>query len=603
MDIIVLDSNLQRIAVVDQYKSLMWCKRYYDIGALDLQIEANDETVALFKSGNYIMRSDDDTVFRIEALELNTSDEETDYLIVGAYDCKEILNQRIVWSTINHVGTFGNYITKILNQNVINPTIADRKIENFALKDLSAFNYFNISQQTTYDNVAEKIIEVCKSYGIGWKITLENGVFYFDMYEGVDRTQDQSTKNPVIFSSEYENLFSAKYTVNRSDFKNVALIGGEGEGKDRKLATYGTEAGINRFEMFVDASSTSTDTEEELTPEEYSQMLMNRGKDEIAKNSVATSFEGEIDDTSYAYGSDYCLGDIVTLRNKYGISSNVRIVEVIETWDDEGHTVEPVFEEYADHNTILSTPEIVIQDLPEGKKALFKSNDANVVFHYTLNGSNPTIDSPIASEIEFTTPQKVTLKVVSELVGVLSPIRKTDVTVEQVEMPVLTVSDIDGGKSMAWTCSTGDVTFRHTEDGTVPTIETIPDDDKYRFYDLNRVGSVTITVRAWRTGYVPSQEVHQTMQVTQLPPPWIGMHRNWFINSHVLGYAYATVGGAVVHWTMMPQSVTGVTTNTSKTTVYDKSGIPNSIAEIMYMKAYQTMKGYVDSDEVEKHWN
>ena len=92
MDINILNENFERIAICDYYKSLMWCKRYYEVGALDIEIEATAETVELFQRGNYITRDDDDGVYRIEAIEISTDIEEGDYLIVGAYDCKKILS-------------------------------------------------------------------------------------------------------------------------------------------------------------------------------------------------------------------------------------------------------------------------------------------------------------------------------------------------------------------------------------------------------------------------------------------------------------------------------------------------------------------------------
>ena len=112
VNINVLDQSLRRIAVVDDYTSLIWAKRYYDIGALDLQIEATKKNLEIFKKYNYITRDDDDAVFRIEALELDTSVEDTNYLIIGAYDCKKILTQRIVWNQFNFKAAYDLAVQK-----------------------------------------------------------------------------------------------------------------------------------------------------------------------------------------------------------------------------------------------------------------------------------------------------------------------------------------------------------------------------------------------------------------------------------------------------------------------------------------------------------
>lgn len=355
MDINVLNSDFKKIAIVDYYTSLMWCKRFNAVGAIDLQIEATTETLNLFKRGRYITRDDDDGVYRIEAVELDTTSEGDNQLIVGAYDCKQILKQRIIWDTIyKFSGTAENFIRLIIQNNVISPTASNpntpaidpaiRKISNFRLKDAHGFIETDEEfQQTEYENVADKIIEVCEKHGYGWRITLEDGLFYFDLYKGVDHSIDSD--KPVVFSPENENLFSSKYTMDASEYKNACLVGGEGDGKAKILTSYGTASGLDRFETYVDAGSTSTNDEESMSTAEYKRVLANLGKEALADTSVVETFEGSVDTMeSYKYKDDYDLGDIVTIKNEYGIEADARITEIIETWDNEGYTLEPTFE-------------------------------------------------------------------------------------------------------------------------------------------------------------------------------------------------------------------------------------------------------------------
>lgn len=335
MDINILNSNFERIAVVDYYESLMWCKRYYDVGALDIEIEATEETVEVFQRGNYITRNDDTSIYRIEAIELNTDVDEGDYLIVGAYDCKKILAQRIIWSTVIFSGTVEDYIRKLITDNLISPSDTDRAISGFILGDKRGYTE-TIEQQTTYDNLCEKIISICKTYEYGWSVDFVNKNLYINIYKGEEKG--------VRFSPQFENIADTKYKVDYSNYKNVALVGGDGEGKDRKLKTVGTATGLERCEMFVDAKSISSNTEE-YTEETYYNALENEGKEKIAETAVSAEFEGSIDWlNTYAYKEDYNLGDVVTIDNGYGVSIKARIIEIIETWDNEGYALEPKFE-------------------------------------------------------------------------------------------------------------------------------------------------------------------------------------------------------------------------------------------------------------------
>ena len=157
--------------------------------------------------------------------------------------------------------------------------------------------------------------------------------------------------NPkIVFASSRENLFSSKYVFDSSGYKNTALIGGSGEGVERIMASIETAAGLERREMFVDAGS--VDAPEDDRPA-YAHALIAEGKAKLTETANVESFEGEIDATAYKYKEDYDLGDIVTISNKYDISIDARIVEVIETWDETGYTVEPVFEYLAQEDDIF----------------------------------------------------------------------------------------------------------------------------------------------------------------------------------------------------------------------------------------------------------
>lgn len=368
MEINVLNTEFEKIAVVDSYESLIWCKRYNDYGALDLQIEATTETLSIFKRGYYITRDDDDTIFRIEAIELDTNENKNNSLIIGAVDFKKVLNQRIIYSTADFSNvTVESLIRKLITDNFISPTDSNRTIP-IVLTDPKGFQE-TITAQITYENVGEKISELCKTYNYGYRIYCEKKVLYFDLFRGLDRSINQKENLQIVFSPKYDNLISSKYTMNIDNVKNVALVGGEGEGKNRKLKEVGTSSGLNRIEMFVDASSLSTN-DGEIPLATYYETLVEKGKEELTKNSVSTSFEGTVDTELYKYKTDFDLGDIVTLENEYGISVDARIVEIIETWNETGYSIEPRFE----YMEVLEMPDVTNAILTENAVALMSEN-------------------------------------------------------------------------------------------------------------------------------------------------------------------------------------------------------------------------------------
>lgn len=351
MNFNLLNTSFEKVAIIDQYTSLMWCKRYYDVGALDLEIEANANNIELFKKHYYITRDDDDAIFRIEAIEIDTDENGDDKLIIGAVDCKAILSQRITWGQVFvRNTTVENFIKEMIKANITQPADPARRINNF-IANIPALTTERTTRQSTYEDIGEKVIELCKENQLGSRVYMDaNRNFVFTMYRGKDLSLSQDVNPRVVFSPDYENLFTSKYTFDSSEYKNAALIGGEGEGADRKLRDIGDTSGLERREMFVDASKANSDGGDLV---DYYEALIAEGKEAIAETANVASFEGEVDARSYEYKVDYNLGDVVTVVNKYGMMIDARIVEIIETWDNEGYTIEPVFEYVAEEGTLL----------------------------------------------------------------------------------------------------------------------------------------------------------------------------------------------------------------------------------------------------------
>lgn len=77
----------------------------------------------------------------------------------------------------------------------------------------------------------------------------------------------------------------------------------------------------------------------------YSVYLLSCGYDKLSEYGTVVSFEGSVEpDVTFVYKQDYFLGDLVTVENEYGISRKARIVEVVETNDENGYNIEPKFE-------------------------------------------------------------------------------------------------------------------------------------------------------------------------------------------------------------------------------------------------------------------
>ena len=68
--------------------------------------------------------------------------------------------------------------------------------------------------------------------------------------------------------------------------------------------------------------------------------LPDRGKSKLADYTCSDTYSSEVDASEYQTKWD--LGDVVvTIDREYGVNMNERIVEITETFDENGYTVAP----------------------------------------------------------------------------------------------------------------------------------------------------------------------------------------------------------------------------------------------------------------------
>lgn len=337
MVINLLDTNRELLHVIDTFESVLWTRKYQDVGGCVLVLAATDELVDLLKTeAKYISRDDTDMVCEIQKIAINTDNLTGKVtLTITGLDVANILKQRIVWNRTKHTDTAEMYVRRLVLDNFINAT-NERKIDFIKLGTVMSYPE-QITKQVTYDEVLATIISICKTYDLGFKLVLKDTDFYFQVYRGLDCSQSQLANSYVTFSKDFNNLHSFDYEIDFSAYKNVALVGGEGEGVNRKTHAVGTATGINRYEMFVDAKNISS--EDVPTNDMYNDMLAEAGREKLVDQTIKEKFACKIDVEQYEYKIDYDLGYKVTVEADYGITVDAKIVEVIECEDINGYRV------------------------------------------------------------------------------------------------------------------------------------------------------------------------------------------------------------------------------------------------------------------------
>lgn len=345
MDFNVHDANGVLIGIVESPTSAIWTRRYYKPNDFELYFPATAEALAMITDDCHITRDDRPEVMIVEHVEIITNEEEGNYILVSGRGDESLLGRRIVLQQTRLSGRVDAAVYRLVKENAVEPADPDRALP--ILMPTPNVLAASIAAQYTGTNLLEAVEEICKAYGIGFRAVVDNYSVITPIIElmiGTDRSAGQTINSPVIFSPEYENLLSSNYVLDTSNYKNVAIVAGEGEGTARKRATFGSASGMHRRELYVDARDMSTN-EGEISAGDYTAQMLARGAEKLAEHAITESFDGEIDTANtYILDEDYTVGDIVTVINEYGIQKNVRITAIMESWDETGYSVVPVYE-------------------------------------------------------------------------------------------------------------------------------------------------------------------------------------------------------------------------------------------------------------------
>lgn len=366
----IRDANTNVIGIIDVSKSVIWHSKYFGVGDFEIYVPVMPDLIGLLFRGLFVTRPNNKEVGVIEKINIIENKQDGIMIVASGRFAKSILDRRLIYNlsgTSNKAtilrGNVESEVREVVKNNAIAcPFDSKRNIDLLVLGSLSNIpskivdgNGNAAEKQVSYENLLTYTDGVLEEYGISSMCILGDSKLQYIVYTGIDRSVNNTAGNiPIVFSQQYDNLTSSEYLYNATTEKNVALIGGEGEGVDRFYSLIEhSETGLNRREIWIDASSISkkykdeNDVEQTYTDTQYKAMLDAKGKQDIAPLVAAESFTGAIDVTNgnWVYGRDFALGDIVTVENNnIGKYANVRIREVTEIQDENGYAVEVTYQ-------------------------------------------------------------------------------------------------------------------------------------------------------------------------------------------------------------------------------------------------------------------
>lgn len=332
--------------------SIIWLENYQSPGEAKITARATPTNIAMLVDGNRIYNADSNTVARICHTETVESGEEV-FIEARADLTAELLSDRVVMATENVRNVeAGMYSIYSKNRRALPIDIA------------AAQGYTETTEtEITWNSVLEAEITLAESSGLGFTVDFdpETAVETFRVYRGTDRSVETSDDYVGYFGTDAANIFDVQITSGTTDFKNVAVVAGEGEGSARtvRIVSLGNVTGENRRELYVDARdiqreyqvATLTGYDEKGNPTysyetktytaaQYNALLDARGYEKLAEHLRDFGIACDIEQNNIVYGEDYFLGDRMPIKlPTYGIAASAVISSVRTEYESTGKRI------------------------------------------------------------------------------------------------------------------------------------------------------------------------------------------------------------------------------------------------------------------------
>lgn len=368
MDLHVFNvDTFERLGIIDVYQEQIFKTNYCAHSELEMIVDATPENI------DWLVTQSDDVFlttgvnvqrgYLIESFDYD--DESSASIKVYCKSLSIMLNWRHIERQTNYSGNAERVMRKFVEGNAISPLNSKRKFTNLFFAPING-----VGEQTTIayngDQLDEALWDIAIKHDITYDIfaDIPNKKFIFKIWQGTDRTTEQTQRDAVIFSKEFDNVLHQNYQDDKTLFKNVVYVAGAGEGSDRQIVTVNDAVrGRHRRELYVDArdlqdteqqtvvtinddgEETETTETVQMNPTQYRALLVERGESKKAEYERVQAFETAIDyNSQFKYEIDYTNGDKVTIRNdEIGIVMHTRVVTTKETYKSGGYDLEIEF--------------------------------------------------------------------------------------------------------------------------------------------------------------------------------------------------------------------------------------------------------------------
>ena len=328
MNLAFMDSNFNIIKYF-KYVNLQWIRRYYEPGEFAVQLPASE----YMAEAEYIFTKDRPELGIVQKRQYADGyDGEVIQLSGYFFD-------KITFPRFNASGNIETLARAIVNTYKGDIPILQMGAANDPLLGSDT------TKESTGEGLATVLYALLQTQELSFKCIYDyvNNTMTFAVWQGVDRTQDQSENSFVTFSEGFRNMQNEEVVIDASNFKNYAVVIGNGKYEDGNQIEVDVDLRSSPSDyakmLYVDQTGATFDSTKQ-TRAEYNAQLYQAGREELEKYTDVTSVTFDTIDRGLTYLEDYDLGDKCdVILDSVSQSFTVRIIEVTEVFKENKHTV------------------------------------------------------------------------------------------------------------------------------------------------------------------------------------------------------------------------------------------------------------------------
>lgn len=230
---------LELVGMLEIQRSVIWAEKAFSAGSFSLESLITEDTRALLVPENILWIAGD-TGGIIEHVEQQAG-ADGPYITVKGRDLTGIFDRRILWGQYDLHGTPAAIMHQLVNDCAINPTRGDteaRKLPGLVSLAVPVGGEV-IRAQKTGGTLLEALEQLGETYQVAFGVRFNAAVPRMEFWTrpGVDRSVNQTTNEPVFYSTELDDVLESEYSYDSSKYRNAALVAGEGEGGQRVMVT------------------------------------------------------------------------------------------------------------------------------------------------------------------------------------------------------------------------------------------------------------------------------------------------------------------------------------------------------------------------------